>query len=83
MIYKFTAEHINRSTAVALVRELEAEDIEVEHADMDPTFSNQMLMIVTCDEAVAKTIRDRIWLLNYGAYCDMSTITEDELEAYL
>ena len=83
MIYKFTAEHINRKTGVALVRELEDKDIDVEHAEMDQVFSNQMTMIVTCDEAVATTVRARIWELNNGACCDMDIIAADDLEAYL
>ncbi len=83
MPYKFTAEHINRTTATALVRELEGMDIEVECASMDPVFSNQMIMIVTCDETVAKTIQNRIWELNRGLCCDMDIITADELDSYL
>jgi hypothetical protein len=83
VIYKFTAEHVSRSTAVSLVHEFEAKDIEVDHAALDPTFSNQMLMIVTCDEEVAKQIRARIWEINNGLCCDMDIITPDQLEAYL
>ena len=83
MIYQFTAEHISRSTAVKLVREFEDKDIVVEHADMDPMFDNQMIMIVTCNDAVAKVIKNRIWEINNGAFCEMFQITADELEAYL
>lgn len=82
-IFKYTAEHISRPTAVKLVRELEAKDIDVDHADMDPVFTNVMIMIVTCDDEVAKTIKDRVWEINNGASCEMGVITADELEEYL
>jgi len=83
MIYKFEAEHISRKTAVDLVHEFEAADYSVDCAGMDPVFSNQMYMCVTCDEATAKVIRDRIWEVNNGASCEMHTITADQLEAML
>ena len=83
MIYKYTAENIDRPTAVKLVRELEAKSIEVEHADVGKMFTNEMLLIVTCGEATAKIIRDRIWELNAGLCCDMHTITPEQLATYI
>jgi Cu/Ag efflux protein CusF len=84
MYYKFEAEHISRGTAVKFVRELEAEDIDVDHADVGRVFENQMTMVVTVDnQAEAEAIRARIWEINHGAYCDMAVITADQLEEYL
>jgi len=84
MIYKFEAEHISRSTGVALVHKLEGNDVDVNFADVGRTFTNQLTMVVTvADEAAAKVIRDCIWEVNNGACCEMDTITADELETYL
>lgn len=78
-IYKYTAEHLDRPTVVKFVRDLESEGIEVEHANMDSVFSNEAIIVVTCVDAVAKSIKNRIWALNNGAYCEMIQIDEDHL----
>ena len=82
-LFKYTAEHVTRARGVKFVRELEAEDIEVEHAMMDPVFTNQFMMIVSCDDVKAKEIKNRLWAINNGAYNEMVVITADELEEYL
>ena len=83
MIYKFDAENVTRSIAIKLVRELEAKGVVVEYANVGQVFSNEMVMIVTCNEEMAKQIRDDIWKVNHGLFCDMSTITQDQLDSYL
>lgn len=81
-LFKYTAEHIGRARGTKFVRELEAEGIDVEHAMMDPIFENQFMMVVQCDDTQANEIKNRLWAINNGAYCDMSVITADELEEY-
>ena len=84
MIYEYKAENITRPQLVKLVRELEAEGVEVEHANMDAWFTNHALLVITCaDEAAAKVVRDRIWELNQGLCCDMYSITQDQLNEYI
>lgn len=78
-IYKFNAEHFTRPQTVKLVRDLEAEGVEVEYASMDPVFSNEATIIVTCTDAVAKSIKNRMWAINNGAYCEMLQIDQDHL----
>ncbi len=82
-LVKFTSEHIGRARGTALVRDLEAKDFIVEHALMDPVFENQLIVIVNCDKGEDVKVRDLIWKVNGGAYCDMHVITADELEEYL
>ena len=82
-IFKYTAEHIARGNATAFVHELEADNIVVEYAMMDPMFKNQFIMFVSCDDATAAKVRDRVWKLNGGAFCDMCITTADKLEEYL
>jgi hypothetical protein len=82
-IFKYEAEHISRRTALKLVREFEDHGVEVEYANMDPTFDNCMIMIATVENSLAGSIRARIWEENGGASCDMSEITEDTLNTYL
>lgn len=79
-LYYFDAEHITRSKGVALVRKLEDEGVEVEAAAMDPTFTDQFHMIVTATQAEAEKVRDSVWFVNHGAYCDMSVTTKTELD---
>lgn len=79
-LFHFTAEHIDRSKGVALVRKLENECVEVEAAAMDPVFSDQFHMIVTATQDEAEKIRDQVWYVNHGAYCDMVITTEDTLD---
>lgn len=83
MIYLFEAENISRKQAVKLVADLEAKDVEVEYANQGQTFSNEMILIATCDEAMAKQIREDIWKVNHGLCCDMEVITQNQLDAYL
>lgn len=83
MIYEFNAENITRLVMAKLVRELEDKDMEVEYANMSEWFTNEALLIVTCEEDTAKIIRARIWELNQGLCCDMHTITQQALEAYI
>ena len=83
MLFKFNAEHIARPAAVKLVRELEDKGIVVEYADISNLFENEIVMIITGDPTIAKTVRDRLWQENNGAYCNMETITEEELDAFL
>ena len=83
MIYKFNAENVTRGAAVKLVRELEAKGVEVDYANQGQTFENEMTLIVTCDEAMAKKIREDIWKVNHGLFCDMEIITPDQLDPYL
>lgn len=79
--FKYTAEHIGRARATKFVRELEADDIDVMYAGMSPVFDNEFIMVVaTTTEEEAKKIKERVWALNNGAYCDMRKITADELE---
>ena len=82
-MYEFNAEHFDRPTATKLVRELEADGIEVEHATTDGVFSNELLMVVTCTDAQAKATKNRIWAKNNGAYCDMFECSQERLETYL
>ena len=84
MIYEFKAENLTYTQVVKLVHELESKGVEVEHANMDAWFTNHALLVVTCaDYQAAKTVRDRIWELNQGLYCDMHEITEEQLNDYI
>ena len=80
---KFTAEHIGRRDAIALVRKLEDDDFNVEAARMDPIFTDQMIVIVNCDVGEDRKVQAAIWEVNGGACCEIETITADELEEYL
>lgn len=81
-LFEFEAEYFTHSMCVRLVKELEAKGIEVEFARSDSTFANTLFMIVNCEDAVAKTIKNRIWELNNGLYCEMVKIDQQRLEAF-
>lgn len=81
--YKFIAENVSRPQAVKLVHKLEGYGFEVEHADMDPMFTNVMIMIVTCNTAKSKQVRDHIWEENCGMSCDIIELSDKEFEEYL
>ena len=82
-LFKYTAEHISRSTGTKFVRTLEAEDVDVMHAMMDPVFENQFILFVQCTDEEAKVIKNRVWELNNGAYNEMVVADADELEEYM
>jgi hypothetical protein len=83
MIYEYKAENISRPQLVKLVRELEAEGVEVEHANMDAWFTNHVLLVVTCAGDMATKIKNRIWKINNGLFCDMYSITQEQLNEYI
>mgnify|MGYP000128990951 CR=1 FL=1 len=78
-MYQLTAEHITQSTAIKLI---DNSTIDIVHARMDDTFTSLVHIVVDTKED-AEAMRALLWEANGGAYCDMSTITEDELEEYL
>lgn len=80
MLYKFITECISRRAAENFVGKLEGEHKEVEYAAAD---EYDFTMIVTCNEATMSSIRNRLWKLNGGNQVEVSTISEDELDAYL
>ena len=82
-LFKYTAENISRSGAIKFVKALEADNIEVEHALMDPVFEHQFIMFVTCTDAEATAIKNRVWALNNGLYCEMYVADATELEEYI
>lgn len=82
MLFKFIAEHIARSAAIKLVRELEGKGIVVEYAT-SCVDAHEVVLVITGDPTIAKTVRERLWQENNGAYCNMETITEEELDAFL
>lgn len=82
-IIKFTAEHINKSTASKLIEELEAKRYNVLLAGMDPTFCNTLLLFVKCTDKQGAKIQQLVWDVNGGCQCLMKPITGDELEEYL
>lgn len=82
-IFEYEAENFTHNQIVELVKELEAKGIEVEYARSDAYFSDTLLMVVTCEDEVAKQIKSRIWELNSGLFCNMYTITESQLNGYL
>lgn len=82
-IFKYKAEHISRTTAMKLVREFEDAGVEVEYANMDPVFSDLMIMIATVPNSLAGSIRSRIWELNNGAYCEMTKVSQSQLNCYI
>jgi hypothetical protein len=77
MYYELNAEHISSGMAKKL---LDASDIEIVNARMDPYFENCALIVVD-GEADAKAMRDLLWAANGGASVEMYTITEDQLDA--
>ena len=81
--FKYTAEHISRSTGTKFVRKLEAEGVDVEHALMDPVFENQFILYVQCTDKEATVIKNRVWELNNGAYCEMLVVDAAEIEEYM
>ena len=82
-LFKYTAEHIGRARGTKFVRTLEAEDVDVMAALMSPVFENEFIMFVQCTDEEAKKIKNRVWELNNGAYCEMLVTDADELEEYL
>ena len=82
-LFKYTAEHISRMQAIKLVREFEAQDVDVGYADMDPAVSNQFILVAAVSSSLAGSIRARIWEENSGARCDMMEITQDQLNCLI
>lgn len=79
MYYELNAEYISSRTARKL---LDASDIEIVNARMDPYFENCAIIVVNT-EADAKAMRDLLWAANGGASVEMYTITPDQLEESL
>ncbi len=82
MYFRFQAECITRQQAKKLVDDL-GQKYGVEVGLMDPTFTNNIIVIVKCTVPESLIIQKLIWAVNGGAECTIDTITPDQLEEYL
>ena len=79
-IFKFTAENLRDNAAAELLDRLTESKVDVLGSRRNPVFDSMYELLIACNEARAEEVRDMIWERNYGAYCCLRELTEDEVE---